>query len=263
MCLYINTAILVCVNTHDDSSWVNYNRFLQCALAGREWLLCIPCSLLSDPLIYSWDHRVIVSHRERHFHVPPPTSLAAEWLQTRAAGHYTRKGAMLPVCVVARGRELGVRGGASSTMTSPANDHLCLIHAPCNMCAFHSFPSYMHLQCTCLTVLAPRQHAHTHTHTKKRCVYHLMPGSILAAGPVSVLESLEVSAVSCQRASAVWRIKSPACLYFSRPLLPWKQVPRISHFFIFLYTIHITPPPPPPPFMLQLPCCFLPPQPAA
>lgn len=104
---------------------------------------------------------------------------------------------------------------------------------------------------------------HTHTHTKKRCVYHLMPGSILAAGPVSVLESLEVSAVSCQRASAVWRIKSPACLYFSRPLLPWKQVPRISHFFIFLYTIHITPPPPPPPFMLQLPCCFLPPQPAA
>lgn len=142
------------------------------------------------------------------------------------------------MCVVARGRELG--GGASSTMTSPANDHLCLIHAPCNMCAFHSFPSYMHLQCTCLTVLAPRQHAHTHT--KKRCVYHLMPGSILAAGPVSVLESLEVSAVSCQRASAVWRIKSPACLYFSRPLLPWKQVPRISHFFIFLYTIHITPP---------------------
>lgn len=90
MCLYINTAILVCVNTHDDSSWVNYNRFLQCALAGREWLLCIPCSLLSDPLIYSWDHRVIVSHRERHFHVPP-TSLAAECLQTRAAGHYTRK----------------------------------------------------------------------------------------------------------------------------------------------------------------------------
>lgn len=69
-----------------------------------------------------------------------------------------------------------------------------------------------------------------------------MPGSILAAGPVSVLESLEVSAVSCQRASAVWRIKSPACLYFSRPLLPWKQVPQISHFFIFLYTIHITPP---------------------
>lgn len=154
------------------------------------------------------------------------------------------------VACVCCGEREGVGGGASSTMTSPANDHLCLIHAPCNMCAFHSFPSYMHLQCTCLTVLAPRQHAHTHTHTKKRCVYHLMPGSILAAGPVSVLESLEVSAVSCQRASAVWRIKSPACLYFSRPLLPWKQVPRISHFFIFLYTIHITPH-----HHLHLSCC--------
>lgn len=88
------------------------------------------------------------------------------------------------------------RRGVSSRMTSPTDDHECVIvpHVISTRC--HYAPAAL----SCMLYVSEKLFLCAHIHAERWCVCDLKSGSVLATGPSGALESLEVSAASCQRA---------------------------------------------------------------